>query len=112
VAETRRGFPELVVGASRHSIEGARQAAADGAHLVVLGPIFPTPGKEGRALGTEICRQAVRAVPIPVYAIGGIDARTLPSVAETGVAGVALLRPFLEASAASVLDELRAAVHQ
>jgi thiamine-phosphate pyrophosphorylase len=109
VAETRRAFPQLVVGASRHSVEGVRQAAAEGAHLVVLGPVFPTPGKGDRALGLDVCRQAVQAVSIPVYAIGGIDARVLPALAEAGLAGVALLRPFLSGSAAAVVGEMRAA---
>src|SRR5262245_17284112 len=44
VAEVKRVFPGLEVGASRHSVAGALQAAAEGADFVLLGPIFPTPG--------------------------------------------------------------------
>ena len=48
VSEVKRSFPRLVVGASRHSLEGARRAEAEGADFVLLGPVFATPGKESR----------------------------------------------------------------
>src|SRR5438093_12558457 len=44
VAAVRRSFPGLVIGASRHSVEGSRQAEAEGADFVLLGPVFATPG--------------------------------------------------------------------
>jgi len=110
VAETKRAFLSLVVGASRHSVEGIVDAAAQGADLVVLGPVFATPGKEERALGLDVLRRAAAAVSVPVYAIGGIGPHNVADVRAAGAAGVALLRPFLEGSPAETMSRLEAAL--
>jgi thiamine-phosphate diphosphorylase len=107
VADVKRTFPRLVVGASRHSLEGVRAAAKEGADFVVLGPVFATPGKEDRALGLSILRMAAEGSTVPVYAIGGIDAATARGAAAAGAAGIALLRPFLQGSVARTLAEVR-----
>lgn len=110
VADVKQAFPSLLVGASRHSLEGASTAAADGADLVVLGPIFPTPGKEERTLGLATLHAVAEAVPVPVYAIGGIGPGNAAAVRAAGAAGIALLRPFLEPPASPTLAGLRAAL--
>jgi thiamine-phosphate pyrophosphorylase len=110
VGAVKRAFPTLRVGASRHSIEGVRQAESDGADFVLFGPIFETPGKEARALGAEALADAAQAAAIPVYAIGGVDAGNVRLVAESGAAGVALLRPFTAGSPAATLASLRGAL--
>jgi thiamine-phosphate pyrophosphorylase len=96
VAEIKRAFPGLLVGASRHSVEATRRAADEGADLVVLGPIFSTPGKEDRALGLEPLGEASRSIAVPIYAIGGIDAESAPRALAAGARGLAAIRAFLE----------------
>jgi thiamine-phosphate pyrophosphorylase len=96
VREVRRAFPSLVVGASCHSLEAARRAEADGAHFVVLGPVFATPGKEDRSLGLARLAEVVRATHLPVYAIGGIDAASAPRAVAAGARGLAAIRLFLD----------------
>lgn len=110
VAAVRRRFPMLRIGASRHAVEGVRQAAGDGADAVVFGPVFPTPGKEERACGVDVLAAACQAVAIPVIAIGGIAPANLPAVAAAGAAGVALLRPFQSGDAAELMARLRTAM--
>jgi thiamine-phosphate pyrophosphorylase len=110
VAETKRAFPSLVVGASRHSVQGVVEAATAGADLVLLGPIFATPGKEARVLGVETLRRAVGAVSAPVYAIGGVSAQNAAEVRAAGAAGLALLRPFLERPARETMAAFEAAL--
>jgi thiamine-phosphate diphosphorylase len=110
VAEVKRAFPGLVVGASRHSAAGVRAAADEGADFVVLGPLFATPGKEERALGTAAFAAAAQAVRVPVYAIGGIDASHAREALDAGAHGLALLRPFLAGSPARTLAALRGAL--
>jgi thiamine-phosphate pyrophosphorylase len=110
VRDVKHAFPALVVGASRHTLAGLRAAADDGADFVVMGPVFGTPGKEDRALGADAFAAAVRAVAVPVYAIGGIDARRAREAVDAGARGLALLRPFLDGSAARTMAELRAAL--
>jgi thiamine-phosphate pyrophosphorylase len=107
VAETKRSFPGLEVGASRHSVEGAQRAEDEGADFVLLGPIFATPGKEDRALGLGPLEQAVRRLRIPVHAVGGIDAGNARLAVEAGARGLAAIRPFLAGPADEVVRALR-----
>jgi thiamine-phosphate pyrophosphorylase len=109
VAEVRRAFPSLTLGASCHSTEAARRAAGDGADFVLLGPVFATPGKEDRALGLEALAAAVSAVAIPVHAIGGVTAGRVPSLRAAGARGGAAIRPFLEGALEAILRAFRAA---
>ena len=96
VGEVKRAFPALVVGASRHSVEGALRAEAEGADFVLLGPIFATPGKEDRTLGLRVLAKAARRVAIPLHAIGGIEPGNARQVIDAGAHGVAAIRAFLE----------------
>jgi thiamine-phosphate diphosphorylase len=94
VARVRHAFPFLLLGASRHSLEGARRAEEEGADFVALGPIFETPGKEGRALGLLALEQAASTLKVPVFAIGGIDAQSGPRAIEAGAGGLMAIRVF------------------
>ena len=107
VGDVKRAFPALLVGASRHSLEGARRAEEDGADIVVLGPVFGTPGKE-RALGLDALAGAARALRVPVHAIGGIDMGNAASVVAAGAAGIAAIRLFLEGRLEETVRALRA----
>jgi thiamine-phosphate diphosphorylase len=107
VSATKRAFPGLEVGASRHTLEGARQAEEEGADFVLLGPIFATPGKEERALGVGPLSEAARSLTIPVHAVGGIDAGNARLVVEAGARGLAAIRAFLRGPAAEAVRALR-----
>ena len=107
VADVKRAWPALVVGASRHSVEGARRAEAEGADFVLLGPVFATPGKEERILGLGPLAEAARALRIPVHAVGGIGAGNARQVVEAGARGIAAIRAFLEMPAAQAVLALR-----
>jgi thiamine-phosphate pyrophosphorylase len=110
VPDVKRAFPGLVVGASRHSVDGARRAESEGADFVVLGPVFPTPGKEARALGLAVLGEAARAVAIPVHAVGGIAPANARQVVEAGARGLAAIRAYLEAPAAAAANAFREAL--
>jgi thiamine-phosphate pyrophosphorylase len=111
LAATRRAFPGLEVGASRHSVEGARRAEDEGADFVFLGPIFATPGKEHAALGLGPLEEAARSLRIPVHAVGGIDASTARLAIEAGARGLAAIRVFLQGPIAETVRALRGAGH-
>lgn len=105
--------PHKIIGVSTHSVEQAQRAATAGADFVVFGPIFDTPSKRpfGAPLGLERLRQVVRAVEIPVIAIGGIESSNAASITATGCAGVAVIRSVLAAShPETAARELRAAL--
>lgn len=80
----------ITVGCSRHDAAGVARAAADGAELIVLGPIFATPGK-GAPLGVAALREVAGIAGI--CAIGGIDgAARAAEVRAAGVPAVAAIR--------------------
>ena len=66
----RRG---QIVGVSTHTIEQARQAVADGAEYIGVGPIYPTQtrGYE-KGVGVKHLSAVAADVQLPLVAIGGI----------------------------------------
>lgn len=67
------------IGVSVHSLAEALEAQRRGADTVTYGHIFTSPCKPGLPpRGTAALDEIVRACTIPVYAIGGITADTLP----------------------------------
>jgi thiamine-phosphate diphosphorylase len=107
VAEVKRAFPSLTLGASCHSLDAVRRAAGDGADFVLLGPVFATPGKEGRTLGLELLAAAASAVAVPVHAIGGVTPARVPALRAAGARGGAAIRPFLEGPADAIIQAFR-----
>jgi thiamine-phosphate pyrophosphorylase len=107
--ETPRGFR---VGKSTHSAGAAADAAAAGADIVLLGPIFDTPSK--RRFGPPLSASAVEDAAAgwtgsaELYLIGGMDAARAAGFAGR-VAGFAAIRAFEEASdPGAVVREARA----
>ena len=109
VADVKRAFPSLTVGASCHSVEAARRAAGEGADFVLLGPIFATPGKEERTLGLDVLAAAAAAVAVPLHAIGGVTPARVPALRAAGARGGAAIRPFLEGPADAIIRAFREA---
>jgi thiamine-phosphate pyrophosphorylase len=107
VAEVKRAFPSLTVGASCHSVDAVRRAAGEGADFVLLGPVFATPGKEERALGLDVLAAAAAAVSVPVHAIGGVTPARVPALRAAGARGGAAIRPFLEGPADAIIRAFR-----
>lgn len=93
IAEARNAAPDLPVGASVHSVEEAVEAEAAGASWCVAGTVFETPSHAGRAPAhAEFIAQVVKAVRIPVIAIGGIRPEDVPALKRAGAHGVATIR--------------------
>ena len=88
------------IGVSTHALKEAQSAARAGADFVLFGPVYFTPSKAayGAPHGLELLKEIAQKVSCPVYAIGGINARNLGAVKETGVHGVALISAVLSAS--------------
>lgn len=90
---------KILIGYSAHSREEALAAERSGADYVALGAIYPTPfkGPDHPIQGLERLSETVRAVSIPVVAIGGIDRGNFSAVVKTGVAAVAMIRALVAA---------------
>jgi len=87
--------PGFLVGRSVHGVDEAVLAARDADYLIA-GTVFPTASKPGlRAhLGVDGLSAIVRAVDIPVLAIGGVSMDRIEAVAGAGAAGVAAIGLF------------------
>jgi len=87
-----------LVGCSVHSLDEAVDAVGAGADYVTFGNVFATASHPGFSpKGLTTLRRVVEAVEIPVLAVGGITADTLPEVLATGCAGVAVIGAILAA---------------
>ena len=90
--------PERLLGVSTHDLGQATAATTAGADYLGFGPCFPTITKgydHGQPAGALAA--VVRASPVPVFAIGGIDAGNLPQVLAAGCRRVAVSRAILRA---------------
>ena len=93
VPEARRLAPELIIGASTHSVDEARRAQAEGASYINIGPIYPTGTKnwEGDYLGLEGLRSIAAVTRIPFTVMGGIKPAHIPDLIQAGARTIALV---------------------
>lgn len=91
VADARRIAPDLLIGATCRTRGHVDRAARDGADYAGFGPVFATASKDGlpAPLGTDAITTA--AGPLPLVAIGGIDAARAASALSAGAHGVAVI---------------------
>lgn len=72
---------------------------ADVVDYIGAGPFRPTPTKDsGRApIGVEGYLDLLDLSPVPIVAIGDVQPTDVASLSATGIAGVAMVRAFMEA---------------
>ncbi len=93
------------IGCSRHSAADALAAAAAGADLVQLGPLWAVPGK-GAPLGPDVLAPIARDLPAHtrLVAVGGIDSPSRAAeAARAGAHAVAVIRAAWQSSRAPAL---------
>jgi thiamine-phosphate pyrophosphorylase len=102
--------PELLIGASTHSLNEARLASDMGADFVLFGPVFETESKReyGAPQGVRKLREVSSALKeFPVIAIGGVTLQNAGECIKAGAAGVAAISLFSDAQGLkSVVDTL------
>jgi thiamine-phosphate pyrophosphorylase len=99
LAALRRELPGVLLGVSCHSRGELEEAAAAGADYAFLSPLFAPVSKPagGPVLGPDGFREAVRALPLPVLALGGVTPERLADAAAAGAAGAAVLGSLFQA---------------
>ncbi len=94
----RRIAPQLLIGRSVHSVEGAREAEAQGADFMVVGTIFPTGSKADiEPAGPGLLERIAASVNLPFLAIGGVTSRNVSQVMAAGASGAAVISAILAA---------------
>lgn len=93
IAETRKLFPDLLIGASCYnSIDLAEQAINDGADYLAFGRFYPSPTKpEAISADLEILQQAKSKFSQPIVAIGGIVTENAGFLISSGASAVAVI---------------------
>jgi thiamine-phosphate pyrophosphorylase len=93
--------PDVLIGLSTHDV-GQLRSASPHADYVCVGPVHETPTKPGRPpTGLRLVRDAAMRERRPWFAIGGIDAETLPAVARAGAHRIVVVRAVTEAGDAA-----------
>ncbi|MGS2613720.1 thiamine phosphate synthase [Micromonospora sp. LZ34] len=82
-----------VLGATARDPGTAAEAVAAGASYLGVGPCHPTATKEGLPdpIGPAGVRAVAAAVDVPVIAIGGVTAASVPALRAAGAYGVAVV---------------------
>jgi thiamine-phosphate pyrophosphorylase len=102
--------PGFLIGRSVHAADEARAAVDEGGlDYLIFGTVFATASKPAVvAAGVDALAQTAAAVRVPVLAIGGMTAATLPLVSAAGAAGFAAIGLFADLPH----DQLQLSVHQ
>ena len=82
--------PGWLITQSAHSLRACARAGY--ADAILLGPVFATKSHpHAAALGSIRARLIARTIAKPVYALGGIDAKTVEQLENSDLAGVAAI---------------------
>ena len=113
ISAARKIAPDIILGASSHSLEEALKAEKDGADYVNIGPIFPTKTKKKLTLfiGPEAIAGISPKIGIPFTVMGGINQNNIKNVLEKGAKRVAMVTGITRATdIADIVRELRGTI--
>ncbi|MGK7909954.1 MAG: thiamine phosphate synthase [Synechococcus sp.] len=90
--------PQRLIGQSTTNWDEMERALQTSADYIGVGPVYATPTKAGKApAGLEYVQLAIQKSTVPWFAIGGINAQTLPEVVATGATQVSVVRSLMSA---------------
>jgi len=94
--EARKIMKKKIIGISTHNLKQAKDADKKRADYIGFGPIFQTSTKNaGKPKGLQFLEEVIKAVSIPVVAIGGIRLENVKDVLKTNVSAVAIASGIL-----------------
>lgn len=84
---------DITISASCHNPQQLQQAAAMGLHHVYLSPVLPTASHpKAQPIGWQVFSKWAKRTPLPVFALGGLDASCLETAWQHGAQGIAGIR--------------------
>jgi thiamine-phosphate pyrophosphorylase len=91
---------QLILGSSTHNLAEAKQAIANGADYINIGPIYATQTKQLSydSLGLETMHQVAAEVNIPFTVMGGIKEHHLDELINLGARHIAMVTEITQAA--------------
>lgn len=89
--------PDKIIGATAKTVPWAIEAYTEGADYLGVGAIYPTTTKVITVLtSTTTLREICGSVPIPVNAIGGLNAKNIDVLAGIPIAGICVVSAIMK----------------
>ena len=89
---------DKIIGATAKTVPQALEAYRNGADNLGVGAIYPTTTKVKTVLtSVDTLKEIVKAVPIPVNAIGGLNKDNMSVLKDSGIAGVCVVSAIMKA---------------
>ncbi|MCR5829663.1 MAG: thiamine phosphate synthase [Lachnospiraceae bacterium] len=90
---------DFIIGATAKTVPAALDAYKNGADYLGCGAIYPTTTHVKTVItSTDTLRDVCNAVPIPVNAIGGLNASNMDVLAGIPIAGICVVSAIMKAS--------------
>ncbi len=106
---------QRILGVSATTLAEAEEARMAGADYLGIGPIFSTMAKAdaGQPVGSDLIASIAQQCPLPLVAIGGINAENAANVLAAGATGIAVITAVVAAEdIAGATARLRAIVEK
>lgn len=89
---------DKIIGATAKTVPQALEAYRNGADNLGVGAIYPTTTKVKTVLtSVDTLKEIVKAVPIPVNAIGGLNKDNMSVLKGSGIAGICVVSAIMKA---------------
>ncbi|MBQ7903727.1 MAG: thiamine phosphate synthase [Oscillospiraceae bacterium] len=89
---------DKIIGATAKTVPQAVEAYRNGADNLGVGAIYPTTTKVKTVItSVDTLKEIVKAVPIPVNAIGGLNKGNMDVLKDSGIAGVCVVSAIMKA---------------
>ncbi|MBR1892109.1 MAG: thiamine phosphate synthase, partial [Lachnospiraceae bacterium] len=100
IAEARKLLgPGKIIGATAKTVEKAQEVYRKGADYLGVGAIYPTTTKVKTVLtSVDTLKSICEAVPIPVCAIGGLNAENVGILKGAKIAGICVVSAIMKSS--------------
>ena len=95
-----------IIGRSTHSLRELKDAQAQSADYVGIGPAFKTGTKAAyKALAPEVLKGMIKAAKCPYFVIGGINSKNIGKLIAAGAKAVAVYSAIIRAKAPAKATE-------
>lgn len=89
---------DKIIGATTKTVQQAKEAFNEGADYLGVGAIYPTTTKVKTVLtSTDTLRDICESVPIPAYAIGGLNKDNMDVLKGIPIAGICVVSAIMKA---------------